>query len=286
MMIDFRVRPPYKAFLKLDIFANPSWKGVQKGIRSGREGCPSFENPCMERFMEEFNEAGTTIGVVMGRRNGTKDTMGQGNVTPDDIYDFINEYPDRFVGMGGFDVLDPGLLKDVERSVKELGLRGVCIEPSWSARPLFADDPFLDDLYQLCTELRVPVAITLSFRLGPDISYADPLQLERVAQKFPDLDIICPHAGWPYFDHTMAVMARYKNIFMIPDVYVYPTFMPFREDFVRFCDVATPDQILYASTYPVRSFAQAKREWCALPWSGQTLEKTMYANAARILHLD
>ena len=51
MMIDFRVRPPYKAFLKLDIFANPSWKGVQKGIRSGREGCPSFENPCMERFI-------------------------------------------------------------------------------------------------------------------------------------------------------------------------------------------------------------------------------------------
>lgn len=256
MLIDFRVRPPFKGFLDLDIFANESWKSPkQKGIRTGRELCPSFITPNMDLFMEEFDSVGTTVGVVMGRRNATGDTMGAGNVTPDEIYELMNLYPGRFIGMGGFDVLDANLLKDVERSVRELGMKGVCIEPSWSSEPLYADDPRLDDLYQLCAELGVPVAITLSFRLGPDISYADPIQLDHVASRFPQLKIICPHAGWPHFANTMAVTAKHKTIYMIPDVYLYPPFMPFREDYVRFSDAATPDQILYASTYPVRNFS-------------------------------
>lgn len=46
MLIDFRVRPPFKSFLKLDIFANASWRNhEQKGIRSGREWCASQKNP-------------------------------------------------------------------------------------------------------------------------------------------------------------------------------------------------------------------------------------------------
>ena len=287
MLIDFRVRPPFKSFLKLDIFANASWRNhEQKGNRSRREWCASFEKPCMEAFMDEFEANGTTLGVVMGRRNIGGGTFGQGNVTPEDLYELMNAYPGKFVGMGGFDVAQPDLLKDVEHSVKELGMRGVCIEPTWSDKIYYADDPFLFDLYQCCDELNVPVCITMSFRQGPSIKYADPMQIEGVARKFPNLKIIIPHAGWPFFINSMAIQAAYPNVYMIPDVYLYPEFMPLREDYVRFSNVATPGQVLYASSYPVRSMGQALRLWRQMAWFADTLEKTLYGNAAKLLGLE
>ena len=47
----------------------------------------------MEAFMDEFEANGTTLGVVMGRRNIGGGTFGQGNVTPEDLYELMNAYP-------------------------------------------------------------------------------------------------------------------------------------------------------------------------------------------------
>ena len=83
MVIDFRVRPPYKSFLQLGIFprwANPVTDPLKMSpFGMGRDPVPSCEQGSMELFLKEMDEAGVNKCVVMGRRTRNS-SAGAGNV--------------------------------------------------------------------------------------------------------------------------------------------------------------------------------------------------------------
>ena len=72
MIIDFRVRPPFKSFCKLNIYGardpNPdpvTAPGVWLDVPPFR----SFDDRSIERFIEEMDEAGIDVAVAMGRNS-------------------------------------------------------------------------------------------------------------------------------------------------------------------------------------------------------------------------
>jgi|GEM_PF-1156070 len=90
--------------------------------------------------------------------------------------------------------------------------------------------PALFPYYEVAEELGVPVFIHTGFS-GPDpqnrispafrIGTADPLLLEDVVIRFPDMKIVMMHMGWPFFDHALYMLGTYPNVYMETSVAIW-----------------------------------------------------------------
>jgi len=136
MIIDARVRPPFKS-LKQVLAAAGSRPPVKRSpLVSGYERPPSMVQKSLDLFMEEMDEAGVEKGILVGRQAGHR------IVSNDDIAELRNMYPDRFpVAIAGIDGNDEkAAIREVERTIKDMGFKGIAMDPGWSVPPLYVDD--------------------------------------------------------------------------------------------------------------------------------------------------
>jgi len=56
-----------------------------------------------------------------------------------------------------------------------------------------------------------------AFRIGS----ANPLLLEDLIIKFPDLEIIMMHMVWPYFNEALYILGTYPNVYMETSVAIW-----------------------------------------------------------------
>jgi predicted TIM-barrel fold metal-dependent hydrolase len=279
MVIDFRIRPPAKSFLGLSIL-NKGYKGP---TRMGVEPAPSFMQDSMDLLIEEMQEAGIVKGVIMGRQSAPV----YGSVPNDEIAEILKEYPGHFEAFGGVNLMDiKAAVAEVDRAIKELSFKGIAVDPGWSEVPMTADDRRVYPIYAKCDELGVPVAITTSIYVGPDISYSLPASLHRVAKDFPSLNIVVPHAAWPWVNEMLGVAFASTNIWLAPDFYLNIPNMPGATHYVEAANYYLSDRLIYASSYPVRPLKESIEEFKSRPINDEAKEKALYKNAARLLKLD
>ena len=73
MIVDFRVRPPFKSVRDLHLYRprdpNPDPVTVS-GLRMNLSTYRSFEEKSIDAFMEEMDEAGIDVGVATQRQSG------------------------------------------------------------------------------------------------------------------------------------------------------------------------------------------------------------------------
>jgi len=85
------------------------------------------------------------------------------------------------------------------------------------------NDPRLDPYFAMAAKLGVPVSVHSGF--GPPMSpyrgdpdfrmrYGDPLLLEDVLVKYPHLRVYIAHGGYPFLDHTIALMMQYQQVYV------------------------------------------------------------------------
>ena len=87
-------------------------------------------------------------------------------------------------------------------------------------------------LYEAAIDLGVPVVVTSSHVIGPDMSFAMPEYLQRVALAYPELTIVVGHACWPWTTQACALAARCHNVYLMPEFYMYVASMPCARDYV------------------------------------------------------
>lgn len=286
MIIDFRVRPPFKSFAKLRIFGgrpeNPD-PVSSSPLFQNIEPYRSYDDKSMDAFMEELDEAGIDVGVVMGRHAPEP----HGMVPNDEIAELVEMFPGRFIGFGGIDGSDvQRALAEIERCAK-LGFKGVAFDNGWNDPALRDDDERLFPLYQRCAELGLVASITSSVFVGPDVSYSMPMHIQRVSLKFPTLTIVVPHAGFPWAAVMCGIAFQRPNVYLIPDIYLNVPDLPGADDYFRAANGFLSYRFLYASSYPVRPMGQSLRSFKSLPFSNDdALQRCLGGNAARLLGLD
>lgn len=279
MIIDMRVRPPTGSFLKLHIFA----EGAEKSVtHAGHPPSRSFVERSMDIFIKEL-DATNVQGVVMGRQGGTR----YGQVPNDEIAALVKKYPNRFIPFAGLKITDrKTMLREVDRAIKELKFVGVNLEPGFDERPRYADDRLLYPVYERCEELGVPVSVSMSVRIGPDISYTHPSAIQRVCNDFPNLPVICSHAAWPYVQEIVGVAWVCTNLYVSPDFYMCVEHMPFAQEFVNAGNMFLEDRLLFGSAYPVRDIAECVQTFNRLPFKSEDVkQKILYRNAAKLFRL-
>jgi len=285
MIIDFRVQPPFKSFLDIYFYrARPAVVDPVKvnAFSIGRRVSASYVERSVDLFVEEMDEAGIDLSVIMGQHAGPK----WGSVSNDDIGELIRRYPDRFAGFAGIDPQEDGATDEILRSIDELGCLGIAILPGWSDPPLRDDDKKVYPLYETASALGIPVMITISHMIGPDMSYSMPEHIQRVALDFPELTIIVGHACWPWTTQACALGMRCQNVYLMPEFYMHMPDMPGARDYVDAANGYLAHRMLYSSCYPTRRLGQALEDFRRLPITPESQESLLWRNGARLLGLE
>ncbi len=196
----------------------------------------------------------------------------------------VRQYGEQFVCFAAVDAESPEAADQLEFAVKNLGLAGLTLDAASCNPPRYADDPVFEPLYRRCARLGVPVMVTYSGFVGPDIGYVDPVRMDRVAAAFPDLSIVVVHAGWPWVPQILGVAYRRPNIFLSPDMYLIN--MPGASLYVEAANGLLRDRLFFGSSYPFIPLEDAVAIYTGLPFKQDVLSAVMGRNAARLLKLD
>jgi len=277
-VIDFRIRPPYKSFCDMVMYTKPDRRGRftrQLGLEPSRAAVERS----VDLMIEEMDEAGIDVGVVVGRNSGFLGAVD--NAT---VLEFVKAYPGRFVAVASVDATDR------KKAVKEIdwamsaGFKAVNLEPGAYATPLMPDDRRLYPIYAHCEDNNVPLIIMTGGNAGPDLGYTLPVSLDRVLADFPDLKIVSSHGNWPWVHEILHVAFRRPNLYLSPDMYLVN--MPGMDEYVRAADGFLADRFIYASSFPLCPI-KAYYDWFrALPIREENMERILYRNAATFLSLD
>jgi predicted TIM-barrel fold metal-dependent hydrolase len=237
-----------------------------------------------ELFIEEMDAAGVDRAFLVGRQAGHRIILN------DDIAELRDTYSDRFpvalAGINGADV-EAGI-REIERTLREMHFKGIAVDPGWWAPPRYVDDPQNYPLYKRCEELRGVLYLTSSLMQGPDISYAEPWRIQRVASSFPDLQIVVVHGSFPHTNEMIGVMianAPLANIWVIPDFFQFIPGFPGAQEWVDAANNFLGDRILYASSYPVRPLAQSLAEFQRFSYQPGVLDNLLGRNAATLFDI-
>ncbi len=229
----------------------------------------------VEAFVEEVREVGITAAVVVGRDTPTLTTSN------DQILDITSSHKE-LIGIGSVDPQKQNALTEIERAIKQLGLAGINIEPGFGNPPLNVDDPLLFPIYDACNQLGIPVFL-MSGPTTPNLDYANPAAVGRVARAFPNLSIVCYHGFYPYVSEMIGVAFRYENVYVVPDMYI---FLPGSNLYIEAANGFMRDQLLFGTSYPFRAMGQTVEDFMALGLNEQVLDAVLFQNAKRVLKLD
>lgn len=284
MIIDFRVRPPFKGFEKLSLFGKTKAFQEYPFNTPKTRDIPSALEHSMPLFLEEMEEAGIDKGVVLPR---CSTSTPWGAVTNDEVAEGVRQYPDKFIAFGS---VDPGAgvreaVEETERCITKLGFKGIVMEPGFCAVPLRPDSAQIYPVYDRCAELGVPVVLTLSGLAGPDISYARPDAVHRAARDFPMLNFVIAHASYPYIYEAATLCAFLKNVWLLPDLYMHVETFVGREIYAKVLSMTQGQRVVFGSAYPYRDMRQSVADVQAYDLPEAYYENLMHRNAEELLKM-
>ena len=204
----------------------------------------------------------------------------------------VEKYPERFMGFASVDPWKGQVaVKEIERAVKELGLRGLKLHPQQQA--FSANDPKFYPLWDKCRELGIPVLFHTGHSGrgsgmpgggGMKLKYGAPIPyIDDVAADFPDLVIIMAHPGWPWQDEQISVCLHKSNVYMDISGWSPKYFTP---PLLAYGGSLIQDKILFGSDYPFLTPDRWLRDFDEyVSWKPEVKQKVLLENARKLLKL-
>ncbi len=276
-VLDFRLRPPLGGFLDMILYADSARRDRITRMH-GFEPAPSAVAKSMDMLLGEMDAAGVTTGLMPARLSARL-----GSVSNEDVAAVVAKYPGRFVGAGAVDPSDRRRAQGMIEAAVRNGLRAINFEPGSYAQPLHVDDRRMYPLYATCEDLGVPAVIMAGGSAGPDLSFTDPVGIDRVAADFPSLSIVVSHGAWPWVHQILHVAYRRSNVYVSPDQYLAS--MPGMRDYVDAINGFLADRFIYGSSYPFLPVDACLAWFKSLPIRADVLPRVLYDNGAALLKL-
>ncbi len=147
------------------------------------------------------------------------------------VEEWMSAAPGRFVGAPQFPMTHTSALElvrylpspDEIRQAAQAGEVGAIGEITAQYAGMIPSDPALESYFALAEELDLPVGIhtgsgTIKI-LSPEqqklfrVDYGNPRWVNDLVSRYPGLRIYLMHAGYPFFDDTVALMRVYSNVY-------------------------------------------------------------------------
>jgi predicted TIM-barrel fold metal-dependent hydrolase len=168
----------------------------------------------------------------------------------DGTAEFVRAFPHKLIGFMSVHPYDPGCLDEIERSIADLGLRGIKLGPNYQNFDPLGEQAFR--VYRRAQELRLPILFhtgTSPMREAP-LDYAHPRHFDVIAGAFSELRMVLAHMSHPWQSSAIAVIRKH------PHVYADVSGLFYRQWSFYNCmrlaeEWGVLPKLLFASDYPV-----------------------------------
>jgi uncharacterized protein len=224
----------------------------------------------LSELLDEMDEQGVAKAILM-------DNLTKPSVT---ARKFVEAKPDRFaLAMGGVNLLRPiPALRELAAVVADLPVAYAVVGPSfWGDGQYPPSDAVYYPLYTKCAELELPLCINTGIP-GPPIpgEVQNPIHLDRVCVRFPELKLCMMHGADPWWDVAIKLMIKYRNLRLMTSAWS-PKRLP--EELLHYLRTRGKDRIIFATDSPVLSMARCLGEVDNLDLDDDVRDRYLYRNA-------
>ena len=133
-------------------------------------------------------------------------------------------------------------------------------------------------LYAKCAEIDLPLCINTGLP-GPPIpgEVQNPIHLDRVCVRFPELKLCMIHGADPWWDIAIRMLIKYRNLRLMTSAWS-PKRLP--DSLLHYMRTRGPDKVIFASDWPVLKQRRVVPEALALDLPPDVLDNYLYNNAA------
>ena len=282
-IIDANSKPPASVMLDLRFYAG----GVALGSRAkrGMPLDPAFELRSMDLYAKQQSDVGVVHTLIHARAKGPGSSPNNSHeeIPNDEVAQLCAQYP-QFSGIASVDPLADPSAADKAAQLLNIGFKGIEMLPGWMPEPTKADDRRLFPIYETCVAHDKPVFLVNGGNAGPDMSYSDPVHVDRVAAAFPRLKIIVCYAGWPYVYQALGLVYRRPNVWLMPDSY-FPG-MPGESEYLGAMRTFGRERFLFSFYYPMNPQREHLERIMSLNIEPEILERYLCGNAADLFGIE
>jgi predicted TIM-barrel fold metal-dependent hydrolase len=235
-----------------------------------KAGASFLKSPELDELVDDMDANGVERAILLTRVGGGGDRAQR----------FASARPERFaLGVGGFNLLRPmRALRDLQSFVRDHPVAYAVVGPSfWGDGMYPPGDAVYYPLYTKCCELDLPLCMNTGIP-GPPIpgEVQNPIHLDRVCIRFPELRLCMIHGADPWWDVAIRLMIKYRNLRLMTSAWS-PKRLP--QALLHYLATRGRDRILFASDYPVLSMKRCLDEATALDLPAEARDAWLHGNA-------
>lgn len=214
-------------------------------FRMRQQACDLDVTPAMHRSAT----ASVDRAIVFGLRAPLTGFMTEN----DTVATYVKSDPKKLIGFAAICPTEAGCVEEVDRSVHDLGLRGLKMSPIYGGwEPL---DKRALEIYGRAEKLGLPILFHqgATFPREAPLKYANPILLEDVALLFPELRIVIAHLGHPWSAEAIVVMRKHPHVYSdISGLFYRP--WQYYNALQLAVEYGVADKLLFGTDYPVATF--------------------------------
>lgn len=240
-----------------------------------------------EEMIAEYHEAGVGRAVLLGWDAETN--TGNPPVPNDYVAEVCDDHDDFFVGFGSVDPLKDDCVEEAVRCVEDLDLSGFKFQQI--AQGFDPSEPEHEPLWEAIEELGVPVVFhggnsTLGACApggrGLHIKYGNPMLIDDVAARHPDLQILIAHPAYPWEKEQLAICQQKGNVYMDLSGWM-PRYID--DQVLHYAKTLLKDKVMFGTDYPMLRPEPWLEQFAELDYSEEIQRKILWENAEQFLGL-
>jgi predicted TIM-barrel fold metal-dependent hydrolase len=234
-----------------------------------KAGASFLSSPELPELLDDMDAHGVERAILMTNLRNEKD-RGQR---------YAAERPDRFaLAVGGMNLLRPvPAMRELAAFVEDHPVAYASVGPSfWGDGMYPPGDAVYYPLYAKCCELDLPLCLNTGIP-GPPLpaEVQNPIHLDRVCIRFPELKLCMMHGADPWWDVAIRLMLKYKNLRLMTSAWA-PKRLP--EALLHFMRTRGKERIIFASDSPALSMKRTLGEAAEIDLPDDVRHQWLYEN--------
>ncbi len=195
----------------------------------------------------------------------------------------------RFIGFASVDPLQEGAAKELQNAIQQLGLRGLKLDPALQDFAPHEAKAF--EVYEAAEALGIPALVHTGMSWAPEtpLERCHPLLWETPIRRFPKLNFILAHFGWPWVWDAIALALKYPNVYLDTSCLYYDSpkeffqFVFSRQVPTTLIERSLRNKVVFGSNYPRVEIKNMVHAVKSLALTEGCLRRIFIENADRLL---
>jgi len=174
---------------------------------------PTVYQASQENLIKDMDEARIDKSILLAVDYGLTPGLSKPKISIEKynkwVADAADQYPDRLIAFVGVDPRRKNAVEILEKAVQEWGMKGLKLYPPCGFYP---NEKVVTPLWEKANELEIPMMV----HSGPTfpqfrMKYSEPIYLEDVLIKYPNLNIIIAHCGGGVWAEEVVGLRQFRD---------------------------------------------------------------------------